>query len=443
MNRTPNSPAISSAAMPLAGTIAASGQRRTSRSTLRVGCMLIVALLTVAIGGVAFLAVTWNDRSLVTETAMLSAPVCGEWRASTGPGLGGTKAEFNATTAFAPTDVWAVGTRRNTLPLLFGSDLLISTGNNQPYTAHWNGTEWESVPIGTPNDWTASLRAVAGVAPDDIWAVGYFYSGKSLSESLTVHWNGKAWSVVKGPNLAGSGSTLYSVAALAPNNVWAAGFVEDSSGTSRPLIIHWDGQSWAEDRSLDLSRLGAAGGEIYAIAAVSDKDIWAVGSYYDSKGERTPLSLHWNGANWRVIPMPFGPNQDYPQAITAVATDDIWAVGTTGLAMHWDGKEWRIVPTPLTQAIDNLEAVVALSSTDVWAVGGNAYGNGPSVVIHWDGRAWSRVESPTLKPGQVFHGLARASANELWAVGGTLPGREEGPWYALASHLQILPCIKP
>ena len=61
-------------------------------------------------------------------------------------------------------------------------------------------------------------------------------------------------------------------------------------------------------------------------------------------------------------------------SVSAVATDDVWAVGLRGLgtlAIHWDGTAWTIVPTPTPEGIADLAAVVALATDDVWAVGGS------------------------------------------------------------------------
>jgi hypothetical protein len=53
-----------------------------------------------------------------------------------------------------------------------------------------------------------------------------------------LHWNGTAWSAVAAPSPAFD-SSLRSVTALAPNNVWAVG--QMNVGPTQTLIEHWDG----------------------------------------------------------------------------------------------------------------------------------------------------------------------------------------------------------
>lgn len=92
--------------------------------------------------------------------------------------------------------------------------------------------------------------------------------------------------------------------------------------------------------------------------------------------------------------------------ITAVAPDDIWAVGYTvsldapyqSLIMRWNGTEWSIVDSPNGAGPYNaLNAVAAFGPNDIWAAGGAPYGfqggrrpissASPGTLLHWDGRS--------------------------------------------------------
>jgi hypothetical protein len=72
---------------------------------------------------------------------------------------------------------------------------------------HWNGVAWSLLPVTD----TGTLRSVDVIASDDIWAVGYSYG--SPAQTLTMHWDGTAWSAVASPNMAGVDNNLYSVSA--------------------------------------------------------------------------------------------------------------------------------------------------------------------------------------------------------------------------------------
>jgi hypothetical protein len=154
---------------------------------------------------------------------------------------------------------------------------------------------------------------VSAVAPDDIWAVG------GNAPTLTEHWDGTRWSVVPGPNVGTLPTALLQVAAVAHNDVWAAGYYFDATDTGRTLIAHWNGVEWSIVPSPDP-------GEDFLedIVAVGPRDVWAVGN----TNSINTLVLHWDGSRWTVSPSPSVPgNLVVPYGVGAVGADDIWAVG--------------------------------------------------------------------------------------------------------------------
>jgi hypothetical protein len=140
-----------------------------------------------------------------------------------------------------------------------------------------------------------------------------------------------------------------------------------------------------------------------------------------------PLTAHWDGTAWRVVP---GPDltgvttHRLLSAIAGVSHDDVWAVGcdeTTGSspfthpsAQHWDGTRWTDVPVPSpeTRQLSCFTAVAALGPNDVWAVGGGA--DRQSYVEHWDGSAWTVVRSV---PHYELTGVVGLRSNDVWALG--------------------------
>ena len=119
------------------------------------------------------------------------------------------------------------------------------------------------------------------------------------------------------------------------------------------------------------------GSFLRGVAGVAADDVWAVGYtvHHDeetatpsptplAQAHREPeqrehpnhgfeaLLLHWDGTAWTHEEGPELPEQHFLRAVTAVASDDIWAVGYSGdsvphtLVEHWDGTEWSTVPSP-------------------------------------------------------------------------------------------------
>jgi len=138
----------------------------------------------------------------------------------------GTSFDFNAIKANSATDVWAVGESGT-----------VDANNDTTFIEHFNGTAWSVVPSPSPGA-TAVLDGVTtSNAANDVWAVGFFTPAGSVDpQTLTLNWNGTAWSVVASPNPA-SFDTLNSVATNpGAAIVWAVG-ATGQSGSFNPLVL--------------------------------------------------------------------------------------------------------------------------------------------------------------------------------------------------------------
>jgi hypothetical protein len=181
-----------------------------------------------------------------------------------------------------------------------------------------------------------------------------------------------------------------------------------------------------------------------AVSAVSSDDIWAVGT-------RTPRGFlskdtfvqHWDGTRWRRVFSGQHHARCDLRSIQALAADDIWAVGTRvshavdvfTLTEHWNGSSWRRVPSPNRSgslARDELFAVSGTATDDVWAVG---FYNQPvshrPLVEHWDGSTWVTVDAPQKSSYDELYGVAAVSSDDAWAVG---TSSDSDPQETLVEH---------
>lgn len=297
---------------------------------------------------------------------------------------------------------------------------------------------------------TPALHSVAALSNKDVWTVGNL-----LDQTLTEHWDGTSWHAVPSPNgqtgpgnqVGQTGSNLNSVVPVASNDVWAVGAVDLSQFNTgvglQTLIEHWDGSRWSIVPSPDgtpfhvLSETDPNGlllqgrNELRGIAAVSANDIWAVGStnsssFYAYNGynnsQASPLVEHWDGNKWSITPVPNLPPNAVLNAITAIAPDNVWAVGTTlqkndqgAFIAHWDGHQWNIAQK-LAEA-GYLGSISASGANDIWAAGFAS-------VEHWDGTNWNRVDLPANKDGSydLFPDVFARSANDVWLAGSQQAG---------------------
>ncbi len=327
---------------------------------------------------------------------------------------------LHAVSVISPSDIWAVG----------AYDRL---GYFKTMTMHWDGTSW-SLKNGTNGSTQDNiLYGVKAIASNDVWAVGAYYVN-GASRTLTIHWNGSYWATVASPNPGGHVNVLKSVTAASGSSVWAVGYFGNLSTPSRTLTMKWGGSQWTTVSSPNPDAHGANFLYGITVTGTTHYSIWAVGCSQFSAawglcGEA--LILRWNASlqQWNVIAGPDpGGAEVYLYGITAVSDSELWAVGTHGpngvgkqtLILHYINNSWSVVPSPNVSTSRNyLHSVSAVSANDVWAVGYQTkVSDDHTLIEHWDGSAWSVVSSPDVgKDDNRLYGVAALSATDVWSVG--------------------------
>lgn len=201
------------------------------------------------------------------------------WSVISSPNLGSYDI-LTAVAAISASDVWAVG--QSIVP------------NQQYILMHWDGAAWSLV--AAPAAANSSLAGLKAFASDNVWAVGYqnYDANSNTSSTFIMHWDGAVWSVVPSPN-ADAGNYLNGVDGLAPNDLWAVGYSGNGPSVTHTLALHWDGAIWTPVAT----RVMGPTDQFYAIKAASPTSIWAVGG---SSG--TPLTELWTGTRWKMVATP-------------------------------------------------------------------------------------------------------------------------------------------
>ena len=229
-------------------------------------------------------------------------------------------------------------------------------------------------------------------------------------------------------NIAPAGSpgdsALYAIDALSPKDVWAVGYKYQGS-QSFPLVEHWDGTAW----SIIPNPPNVEQSQMYGVTAVAPNDVWIVGQTW-VVSDRAYI-LHWDGTSLQVVP-PVNPGSYVAlYDVATVAPNNVWAVGSSSpnghdyftLVEHWNGASWSVVPSA-SGTYDTLSGIAVVAANDVWAVG---WALTSAEILHWDGQAWTF--SPTGSVGNYasFYGVAAIASDDVWAFG-------SGNGKALASH---------
>lgn len=347
----------------------------------------------------------------------------------------GTTAQFSGIRAFAPDNVWVAG-MVDLAPVPVGTGTGSSSGGGPQITPTPTVSNASILPGGNRTTHTP-LTALSG--------------GPTNSRALLEHWDGQRWSIVPFINVYPStwgSSQLNALAAIAPDNIWAVGFFENRAGIPRtsqmlgplePLVEHWNGTSWQNILDAAFPQRSI----FNTIAASSADNIWISGSFTSAgsgnggnPGEN--ILLHWNGQHWQHVSV--DPNA-YVSSISVLAANDVWAigygpannpVGSTPIVEHWNGTAWSVMQTPdatpqqVLNASVSFSSIAAASTRNVWIVGSAWDGRSIyyQVVEHWDGQQW-HVLPPDRRedPGQL-NGVT-SIAGKIWTVGITYDGLQQ------------------
>jgi hypothetical protein len=287
----------------------------------------------------------------------------------------------------------------------------------------WNGREWK---VASPGPRSASFCGVSAVSPASVWAVGRYTAG-AVTKALITHWDGTRWRQAAVPALSGTNTALTGVAAVSNRDVWAVGFAQDKA-----LILHWNGARWARVGY----RSPGAISELDGVSASGPASVWAVGSYSTATTQRS-LILRWTGAKWISVPSPRPGSSSELAGVSVVSPSLAWAAGddfTTQLnpfAVRWNGASWRQAP-PVPQQRPTgfnsiLTGVAVVSGRDVWVVGTDL----DPFAGRWNGSAWQIFDAGV--PG-TYNAVAADRAGDAWAVGNYDHGSPHDQAYATRLH---------
>lgn len=236
----------------------------------------------------------------------------------------------------------------NSMDIITENDIWIAAINE---IWHYNGTNWTKSLTSTESNY---FKALTFISPNKGWAIGSGY---------VYEYNGISWTKMTGTSFG----SLSDIVAFNEKNIWILG---------NGVVYHYDGNSW--------TKTTIAIGNGVDLDAISENDIWALGSY----GE----VFHYNGTGWGLsgdLPSTY---YEYYRSISAVSNNDVWIshVRTPGLS-HYDGNQFsdRYL---LSEGESNYlarYAIEMISANEGWS-SLNDYSN----FSYFDGNKWQNVTNP-------------------------------------------------
>jgi hypothetical protein len=290
-----------------------------------------------------------------------------------------------------------------------------SKRGQSPLIEHWDGLTW-SVVHSPRGSGSARLDAVAALSDSDVWAVG---AQDALGHSLTEHWDGSSWSIVRTPS-SGTLNRLLGVAAIAPADVWAVGLGPSQQGGELPLSLHWDGSTWTSVATAPLPPNDGIA-QFSAVSAIAQDDVWAVGFYGNTSGGTTTLAEHWDGTSWSIVSTPSPTIHATLSGVSAISADRALAIGERDLYPHdkvlaerWNGTGWRRVPAEDATQPNDLVSVSVTVDRVGWSVGSSGTG---TLIERLDAGGWTVVPSPSVPGTASLAGVSTLTSGAAWAVG--------------------------
>ena len=199
------------------------------------------------------------------------------------PANANSNTTLNAISAAGSDNVWIVGTFLDS-----------ATGQDETFSEHFDGNAWAVVPM--PPVKSSNINAffqfngIAAASPSDVWAVGDsgVVDGVNSDKTLIEHFDGKAWSIVPSPSPGAMASLGGVTISNAANNVWAVGaFTPAGTSANRTLTLNWNGTAWSVVASPNTGSTDGVG----AVATNPGTAIvWAVGES-GPPGSFNPLVL--------------------------------------------------------------------------------------------------------------------------------------------------------
>lgn len=301
---------------------------------------------------------------------------------------------------------------------------------------------WTVQPSPNPKGAFASgLQAVSCPGPGKCVAVGSssYPSGHqvAIQHVLIEQLSDGTWALGSTPAISGArSSVLTGVSCPVTAFCVAIGSVQFTAAHRPPGLLAetWNGTSWSHQ--ILPAPPGGSLPSLFAVSCAAKGACVAVGSYVDNKsGTYRPLAERLNGSAWSVLPTPVPPHGggatdaseftgvDCPTATLCEAVGDVDYNDTLQavFAYRLAGSTWtyqrQVNPGPDPGDAD---AAVSCSGADACTSAGFVAVIGEQALAeHWDGATWVRqvTPAPAHRPGTALSGVSCRGGSSCVAVG--------------------------
>ena len=167
---------------------------------------------------------------------------------------------------------------------------------------------------------------------------------------------GVGWKPVTGT------ATIHAIWGASPDDVWIAGDNSQMEKWQLGMTLHGTRPAGGKGDLTWVEVDSQASVILTGIWGSSASDVWAI-------GDKGTIRRFTAGAErWEIVP---SPTTEPLRAIWGAAANDVWAVGDNGTILHWDGTTWKpaVAAFPVNRKKPDLHGVWGAGPNDVWIVG--------------------------------------------------------------------------
>jgi hypothetical protein len=196
-------------------------------------------------------------------------------------------------------------------------------------------------------------------------------------------------------------------------NAIAVGEIYLNDSTGKPDLAkpynaaQWDGVRW-ELKKIQSILCGSSSyitSPLYTIFAFASNDIW-----YSDGGE----IIHWNGNSYSNDCSMNAMLKGAIIKIWGMSNNNLYAVGNSGTIIRYNGSSWTKMESGTTV---DLKDVYGLDANHVWATGTNS-GDGHCVIMQYNGSNWNILYDNNIPPIKYFNTVWTDRTSYIYVAGG-------------------------
>ena len=230
-----------------------------------------------------------------------------------------------------------------------------------------------------------------------------------------------SWQTFAFGNAGAGSSSLYDVAIIDENNIWAVGeiYMKDSTGKPDPHAYnaaHWDGSKWELKRITVNFRGSQITPPLEGAFAFSSTDIWFVGS----------LPIHGDGQNWVMYDLrtTVDPNLSLSKTWGA-STNDMYFVGRVGSIAHYKNGQWQKIESGTNADIQDIWGIEEGGKQTILCAVSNVLTSGENKILRINE---GKIDQINWVSGRRAHSIWFNDQNNIFVSGGGVFIRKQQKW---------------